>query len=76
MEQIDTANEEQLESNKEIERAITNIGISSNEIAKGTGNMSASIEEQLSTMSEIEKTMEGLSDMARKLEEIISGFIV
>lgn len=76
IERIDNANEQQAESTKEIEKAISNIAATSNEIAGGTENMSASIQEQLSTMNEIERTTGKLSDMAKKLSEITSGFRV
>ncbi|MDP4090882.1 MAG: HAMP domain-containing methyl-accepting chemotaxis protein [Bacillota bacterium] len=73
---IEDANEQQAEGTKEIERAIGNIAGTSNEIAGATENMSASIEEQLSTMTEIEKTTEHVSGMARRLRELTSGFKV
>jgi methyl-accepting chemotaxis protein len=38
--------------------------------------MSASIQEQLGTMTEIEKTTEKLSEMAKKLRELTFGFTV
>lgn len=76
VEEIDIANEEQAQSTKEIESAMSNIANTSSEIASGTENISASIEEQLSTMTEIEKTTEKLSEMAKKLDEITSGFRV
>jgi len=76
IEQIDIANEQQAQSSKEIEKAINNIAMTSNEIADGTENISASIQEQLSTMTEIEQTTEKLSQMARVLSEITSGFKV
>jgi methyl-accepting chemotaxis protein len=56
------------------ERAISNIASSANETAGGTENINVAIGEQLSTMTEIEKTTEKLSDMARRLTEITSGF--
>ncbi|QGU94065.1 HAMP domain-containing protein [Clostridium bovifaecis] len=76
IEEIDIANEEQARSTKEIESAMSNIASTSSEIASGTENISASIEEQLSTMTEIEKTTGRLSEMAKKLDEITSGFRV
>jgi methyl-accepting chemotaxis protein len=76
IEQIDNANEQQLQGTKEIENAIGNIAINSNEIAGNTENISASIEEQLGIMTEIEKTTENLSEMAKKLSTITSGFKV
>lgn len=76
IEQIDNANDQQLQGTKEIEKAISNIAINSNEIAGSTENISASIEEQLSVMNEIEKTTENLSEMAKKLSKMTSGFKV
>ncbi|MCM8712061.1 methyl-accepting chemotaxis protein [Clostridium sp. SYSU_GA19001] len=74
IEQIDDANEKQARSANEIEKAISSVAVTSNQIAGSTENISASIEEQLSTMTEIEKTTESLSDMAKRLNEITSGF--
>lgn len=59
-----------------MEKAISNITETSSEIAGGTENISASIEEQLSTMTEIESTTENLSHMAEKLKGLTSGFRV
>ena len=50
IEQIDSDNEQQAQSTKEIEKAIDGIASTSNEIAGGTENITASIKEQLSTM--------------------------
>lgn len=76
IEQIENANEQQVQTTKEITKAINSIAITSNQIADGTENISASIEEQLSTMNEIEKTTEKLAGMAKKLSEMTSGFKV
>jgi len=76
IDEIDNANEKQLQGTKEIEKAICNIAINSNEIAGNTENISASIEEQLGIMTEIEKTTENLSEMSKKLTKITSGFKV
>ena len=76
IEQIDNANEQQLQGTKEIENAISNIAVNSNEIAGSTENISASIEEQLGVMTEIGKTTEDLSEMAKKLSKLTSGFKV
>ncbi|MDP4086734.1 MAG: methyl-accepting chemotaxis protein [Bacillota bacterium] len=74
VEQIDLANEKQAQYSKEMEQAIANLTLTSNEIAGGTENISASIEEQLSTMTGIEHTIGQLSDMAKKLRDLTGGF--
>lgn len=76
IDQIDDANEQQAISIKEIEQAINTIAVTSNEIATGTENMSQSISNQLTTMTEVEKTLEKLSEMAKRLNDITSGFAV
>jgi methyl-accepting chemotaxis protein len=76
IEQIDIANEQQAQSSKEIEKAISNIATTSNEIAGGTEDISAGIQEQLSTMTEMEEATEQLSQMAKILSDITSGFKV
>lgn len=76
VEQVEEANEQQAQNTKEIERAISSIAETSNEIAGSTENMSAGIQEQLGTMTEIERTTEKLSEMAKKLNELTSGFTV
>ncbi len=50
--------------------------VTSNEIAEGTENISASIKQQLSMMVEIESTTGQLSEMAKRLWESTSGFKV
>lgn len=72
--QIDNANEQQAMSSKELEKAIGDITSTTNEIAHGTENISASIQEQLSTMSEMEQTTKKLSEMAKNLTVLTSGF--
>ena len=57
-------------------KAIDNMAAISSEIAAGTENISSSIEEHLGTMTEIEKTTESLSEMAKILKELTSGFRV
>lgn len=74
IEHIDVSNEQQAQSTKEIEKAISSIATTSSEIAGGTENISASIQEQLSTMNEIKGNVERLSEMTNKLTEITSGF--
>jgi methyl-accepting chemotaxis protein len=74
IEHIDSSNEQQAQSTKEIEKAISSIAATSSEIAGGTENISASIQEQLSTMNEIKGNVEKLSEMTNKLTEITSGF--
>ena len=59
-----------------MEKAIGSIAASSSEIALATENISSSVEKQIDTMSEIEKTSESLSEMARALNNITSGFKV
>jgi methyl-accepting chemotaxis protein len=76
MEGINKSTENQAHGANEIEKAINSIAASSSEIAAGTENISSSIEEQLSTMSEIEATTESLSEMAKILNNITSGFKV
>ncbi|WPC44312.1 methyl-accepting chemotaxis protein [Clostridium sp. JS66] len=76
VEEIDKSTETQVESTKEMEMAINTIAANSSEIAAGTENISASIEEQLSIVNEVERTTENLSEMSRKLKEIVSGFRV
>ena len=56
--------------------AINSIAISSNAIAGGTETISGGVEEQLSTMTEIEGTTKTLSEMAKKLKAITGGFTV
>jgi Methyl-accepting chemotaxis protein len=74
IEEIDKATETHSQSTKEMEKAINSIAATSSEIAAGTENISSSIEEQLGTMTEMEKTTESLSEMAKILSEITSGF--
>ncbi|KZL89907.1 methyl-accepting chemotaxis protein [Clostridium magnum] len=76
IEEIDKATETHAESAKEMEKAINSMAATSSEIAAGTENISSSIEEQLGTMTEIEKTTENLSEMAKVLSAITSGFKV
>lgn len=76
IEEIDKSTETQVESTKEMEMAINTIAANSSEIAAGTENISSSIEEQLSVVNEVEKTAESLSEMSKKLKEIVSGFRV
>lgn len=74
MEYIDESNEKQAHSTKEMERAISDIAATSNQMAGDTETISASIEEQLSTMTEIESTTELLSEMSGSLRKLTSGF--
>lgn len=76
IEEIDKATENNSYGSNQIEKAISNIAASSSEIAAGTENISSSIEEQIGTMSEIEKTSEKLSEMSKTLNKITSGFKV
>lgn len=76
IEQIDDANERQAQSSKAVEEAMGNMASISSEVAEGTENISSSIESQLRTMTEIENTTEQLSEMANKLKELTSGFVV
>lgn len=74
IEEIDKSTETLSQSSKEMEQAINSMAASSSEIAAGTENISSSIEEQLGTMNEIEKATESLSEMAKVLNDLTSGF--
>jgi methyl-accepting chemotaxis protein len=74
IEEIDKSTETLSQSSKEMEQAINSMAASSSEIAGGTENISSSIEEQIGTMNEIKKTTESLSEMAKVLSELTSGF--
>lgn len=76
IEEINKATENNAYGSNQIEKSISNIATSSTEIALGTENISSNIEEQIGTMSEIEKTTEKLSEMAKTLNNITSGFKV
>lgn len=76
IEQIDTANEQQTQSIKEMDNAISSIATTSSEVAGGTEEISVSIQEQLRTMSGIKETTEKLSSMAHSLSTITLGFKV
>ncbi|MDT8719392.1 methyl-accepting chemotaxis protein [Clostridium sp. 19966] len=76
IEYIDTANEQQAESTKEMEKAISNVAATSNEIAAGTENISTSLHSQVETMNDIKETAENLANMSQKLNQITSGFVV
>lgn len=74
IEQIDIANEKQADSMNEMKKAIGDIAAASSYIAGDTENISSSIQEQLATMTEIDRTTEQLSEMAKKLQDLTSGF--
>ncbi|WP_042356449.1 methyl-accepting chemotaxis protein [Bacillus rubiinfantis] len=74
IEQIDIDNEKQADSMKEMKKAIADIATASSHIAGDTENISSSIQEQLATMTEIDRTTEQLSGMAKKLQNLTSGF--
>jgi methyl-accepting chemotaxis protein len=76
IQEIDKATENHAYGSNQIERAIGSIAASSSEIALATENISSSVEEQIGTMSEIEKTTESLSEMAKTLKNITSEFKV
>lgn len=76
IEEIDKAAENHAYGSNQIEKAISSIAASSSEIALATENISSSVEKQIGTMSEIEKTTESLSEMAKVLNNITSGFKV
>jgi methyl-accepting chemotaxis protein len=76
IEQIDNDSESQVQSIKEMGHAIKGIATTSNKMSTGTENISAGIEEQLSTMSEIEETTVKLTVMSKKMNDIILGFRV
>lgn len=76
VEEINKATETQAKESNEMKKAINSISATSSEIAAGTENISSSIEEQLGTMTELEKTTISLSEMAKTLNKIASGFRV
>ena len=76
IEEIDKAAENHVYGSNQIEKAIGGIAASSSEIALATENISSSVEKQIGTMSEIEKTTERLSEMAKTLNNITSEFKV
>jgi methyl-accepting chemotaxis protein len=76
IQEIDKATENHAYGSNQIEKAIGSIAASSSEIALATENISSSVEEQIGTMSEIEKTTESLSEMAKALKNITSEFKV
>lgn len=76
IEYIDEANEQQAESAKEMEKAISSVAATSNEIASGTENISSSLQKQIGTMSDIKSTAKNLAKMSQKLKDITSGFVV
>ena len=76
IEEIDKATENHAYGSNQTEKAIGSIAATSSEIAMATENISSSVEEQIGTMSEIERTTESLSEMARALNNITSGFKV
>ncbi|MNE67914.1 Methyl-accepting chemotaxis protein (MCP) signaling domain protein [compost metagenome] len=59
-----------------MEKALQNIAESTTDIANGTEQINASIQEQLSTMNEVDHTADSLSQMAKKLREMTAGFRV
>jgi methyl-accepting chemotaxis protein len=76
IEEIDKAAENHAYGSNQIEKAIGSIAVASSEIALATENISSSVEEQIGTMSEIEKTTKSLSEMSKALNNITSGFKV
>ena len=76
IEEIDKATENHAYGSNQTEKAIGSIAATSSEIAMATENISSSVEEQIGTMSEIERTTESLSEMAKALNNITSGFKV
>jgi Methyl-accepting chemotaxis protein len=76
IEGIDKATEKHAYGTNEMEKAISSIAASSSEIAAGTENISSGIEKQVGIMNEIEITTESLSEMAKALKDITSGFSV
>ena len=74
IEEIDKSTDTQVQGTEEMESTINTIAVNSGEIAAGTENISSSIEEQLGIMNEVEKTTESLSDMAKNLRGLVSGF--
>ncbi|MNO33242.1 putative methyl-accepting chemotaxis protein YoaH [compost metagenome] len=76
IDQIDYDNEQQALSSREMEKAILDIAESTHDIANGTEQINASIQEQLSIMNEIDHTADNLSQMARTLRGMTAGFRV
>ncbi|MEH7110562.1 methyl-accepting chemotaxis protein [Bacillus sp. JJ1764] len=72
--QIDKMNTQQANSSKEMRQAVANLADASSEIAAGTEHISKSIDGQVLTMNEMEKTTNQLSEMAKRLKELTSGF--
>jgi len=73
---IDEDNDRQAQSTREMEKAISSIAIATEEIAGGTEQISSSIQQQLATMNEIDGTADQLAAMAKKLQDMTSGFTV
>jgi methyl-accepting chemotaxis protein len=71
---IDNDNEQLAHNTKEIENVIGGVALTANQVAGATENITANIEEQLNTMSEIGDTIYKLSEVAEKLNGITSGF--
>ncbi|MNN97879.1 Methyl-accepting chemotaxis protein (MCP) signaling domain protein [compost metagenome] len=59
-----------------MEKAILDIAESTHDIANGTEQINASIQEQLSIMNEIDHTADNLSQMARTFRGMTAGFRV
>lgn len=76
IEQIDYDNNQQALSTREMEQAIQNIAYSAGDIAGGTEQINASVQQQLSMMTEIDETAERLASMAKQLNEMTAGFTV
>lgn len=76
IEQIDYDNNQQALSTREMEQAIQNIAYSAGDIAGGTEQINASVQQQLSMMTEIDETAERLASMAKQLNKMTAGFTV
>jgi methyl-accepting chemotaxis protein len=76
IDRIAKANDQQNANMKEAQQAIHHVTAGSSEIAEGTEHISAGIEEQLSTMFEMENTAERMNEMADRLKSLTAGFIV
>lgn len=74
--EIDGSVEKQAELTEELAQSMEHISQNAGDITASTQEISASIEEQVGTLEEIEATTSQLAEMADKLNELTSGFIV
>lgn len=76
IEEIEDANAKQAQSSGEITKAMHQLSLSSADIAEGTENMSAEIQQQLGMMDMMAGTTGELSAMAKRLRTLTAGFNV